>query len=186
MRWSTSRRRALTTLGAGLGMLFLSCSGDGDCAAGNPLMPQCESITRSPPPSEPHVVFSSDRDGNWEIYSMNSDGTGVTRLTDNPAADIAPRWSPDGRQIAFHSGRDGNFEIYVMNADGSGSRNLTNRPSQESFAHWSPDGTRILFQSDIDGNFEIYVVNSDGAASLALLSIRLSMAIPDGPLMAGA
>ena len=67
------------------------------------------------------IVFSSTRDGNSEIYSMNADGSDQTRLTSHPSADAFPAWSPDGDRIAFTSNRDGKFEIYVMNADG-GSR----------------------------------------------------------------
>ena len=72
------------------------------------------------------IAFASDRDGNWDIYAMNSDGSGLVRLTNNSADDYDPSWSPDGRRIAFHSYRDGNWEIYAMNADGSGLVRLTN------------------------------------------------------------
>src|SRR5437762_10435424 len=65
------------------------------------------------------LAFTNVADGNAEIYVINSDGTGSTRLTENPAADFEPAWSPDGARIAFTSDRDGNTEIYVMNADGS-------------------------------------------------------------------
>ncbi len=71
------------------------------------------------------IVFSSNRDGNSEIYSMNSDGTGATRLTNNLAVDAFPAWSPDRSKIAFTSNRNGNFEIYSMNADGSSPVRLT-------------------------------------------------------------
>jgi Tol biopolymer transport system component len=54
-----------------------------------------------------------------EIYVMNANGSGLTRLTNNMAVDGAPAFSPDGSKIAFTSDRDGNYEIYVMNADGS-------------------------------------------------------------------
>ena len=88
------------------------------------------------------IVFTSNRDDpnsatcsqffcNHEIYVMNADGSGQTRLTDNPASDTQPAWSPDGSRIVFTSNRDEpnpstcshflcNHEIYVMNADGSG------------------------------------------------------------------
>ena len=66
------------------------------------------------------IAFSADRDGYREIYVMNADGTGQTRLADNPSADRIPSWSPDGSRIAFYSNRDGNWEIYVMNSDGTG------------------------------------------------------------------
>jgi TolB protein len=70
------------------------------------------------------------RDGNSEIYLMNADGTGVTRLTSDAAYDAEPAWSPDATRIAFartlwDSEQNPVFEIYVMNADGSGVRGLT-------------------------------------------------------------
>ena len=70
-------------------------------------------------------AFASDRDGNNEIYMMNANGTGQTRLTNNSASDSDPAWSADGTKIAFVSNRDGNFEIYKMNADGTGQTGVT-------------------------------------------------------------
>ena len=82
------------------------------------------------PPLWGKIVFYSDRDGNYEIYTMNADGSNQTRLTFNQAGDFAPAWSPNGRQIVFASFRDDehladigldehNAEIYVMDADGT-------------------------------------------------------------------
>ncbi len=65
------------------------------------------------------IAFNSDRDGDWEIFVMNPDGTEVRQLTDNDDRDWLPAWSPDGKRIAFASGRDGDWEIFVMNADGT-------------------------------------------------------------------
>ncbi len=86
------------------------------------------------------IAFVSDRDGNFEIYVMNADGSGQTNLTNNPAVDglLGIDWSPDGSRIAFTSDRDGNDEVYVMNADGSGLTNLTNNPADDSHPAWSP------------------------------------------------
>ena len=64
------------------------------------------------------IAFHTTRDVFTEIYTMNSDGSGLTRLTNNAADDQVPAWSPDGSQIAFTSSRDGNEEVYVMNSDG--------------------------------------------------------------------
>ena len=83
------------------------------------------------------IAFVSTRDaGNPEIYVMNADGTGPTRLTNNPVVDQQPSWSPDGQRIAFTSQRDGNPEIYVMNADGSGPTRLTINAAADSAPNW--------------------------------------------------
>jgi Tol biopolymer transport system component len=115
-----------------------------------------------------HIAFTSSRDGNDEIYVMDPDGTGQTRLTDNPADDYAPAWSPDRSKIAFTSERDGNREIYVMNADGTGQTRLTNNPADDTYPDWSPDGSKMAFTSDREGNDEIYVMNADGTGQINL------------------
>lgn len=84
------------------------------------------------------IASHSDRDGNFEIYIMNADGSGVTRLTDNQAYDWKPCFSPDGQKIAFPSDRDGNWEIYIMNADGSEQRRLTDNPAYDDVPCFSP------------------------------------------------
>src|SRR5207247_8089948 len=89
------------------------------------------------------IAFMSLRDGNWEIYVMNADGSGVRNLTSSPADDAIQTWSPDGSKIAFATNRDGNWEIYVVNANGSGARNLTNNPANDDSPAWSPHGTKI-------------------------------------------
>ena len=71
------------------------------------------------------LAFSSTRDGNLEIHTMNADGSGETNLTQNAAWDDGPAWSPDGQKLAFISDRDGNSEVYGMDANGSNQTNLT-------------------------------------------------------------
>jgi len=114
------------------------------------------------------IVFQSDRNGNTDIYVINADGSGETRLTDNSFRDWVPCWSPDGTKIAFVSGRNGNDEIYVMNADGSAQTRLTDNSFRDLAPCWSPDGTKIAFVSDRDGNDEIYVMNADGSGQTFL------------------
>lgn len=124
-------------------------------------------------PDGARIAFESARDdpnpGNcganclYHLYVMNADGSGVTRLTDGPANDLFPTWSPDGTRLAFASGRDGNWEIYVMNASGGGVKRLTSNPAEDFSPAWSPDGTRIAFDTNRDGNYEIYVMNADGS-----------------------
>lgn len=87
------------------------------------------------------IAFMSDRDGNdqiYEIYIMNVDGSGQVRLTNNPAIDVFPSFSPDGSKIAFASYRDGNAEIYIMNVDGSEQVRLTNNPAVDTSPSFSP------------------------------------------------
>ena len=124
-----------------------------------------DSPTSSPAGSSAagRIAFRSSRDGNSEIYVMNADGSGITRLTNRPEPNFNPAWSPDGRRIAFTSDRDGNFEIHVMNADGSGITQLTNHPERDWLPAWSPDGRRIAFDSSRDGNRDIHVMNADGS-----------------------
>jgi TolB protein len=116
-------------------------------------------------PDGRRIAFVSDRDGNAEAYVVNSDGSGLRRLTRDPAFDQLGAWSPDGRKIAFVRGtRDTNGQlrgqaIYVMNADGSGLRLLARGQGPA----WSPDGRQIAFRSGRDGNGEVYVVNADGS-----------------------
>jgi Tol biopolymer transport system component len=106
------------------------------------------------------IAFSSYRDGNFDIYTTEADGSNVQRLTNNPASDSSPKWSPDGTKIAFISNRDGNPtpDIYVMNADGT-NQTRTNNPVIEDDLDWSPDSTRIVFGSI----GSISVMNADGS-----------------------
>lgn len=114
------------------------------------------------------IAFASDRDGNAEIYVMNSDGTGQNRLTFNTAGDNRPSFSPGGAQIAFDSDRDGNLEIYVMDSNGNNQTRLTNNSVFDADPCFSPDGTKIAFSSNRDGNAEIYVMEANGSNPIRL------------------
>ena len=109
----------------------------------------------------------------FNLYVVNSDGSGLRNLTPKlaaggrpglgPASD--PAWSPDGQKLAFVRLNAGHGEpIYVVKADGSGLRNLTPKPVGAYAAPaWSPDGRKIAFVSDRDGNSEVYVMNANGS-----------------------
>ena len=102
------------------------------------------------------LAFASDRDGNAEIYTMQPDGTGQTRLTDNPWDESEPAWSPTGRRIVYASDRVGNVDVY-LSTNGKEQR-LTDHPAADYSPAWAPDNRRIAFTSRRDGNEEIYVV----------------------------
>ncbi|HET7856936.1 MAG TPA: C25 family cysteine peptidase, partial [Gaiellaceae bacterium] len=108
------------------------------------------------------IVFETNRDGNLEIYRMDADGSGVTRLTNDPASDGGPALSPDGTRVAFWSDRTENTDIYAMGVDGGGVTRLTTAVATDDQPAYSPDGTKIAFVSRRDGDAEIYVMNADG------------------------
>ena len=129
------------------------------------------------------IVFSSNRDGNDEIYVMNADGSARVDLSRNPASDTQPEWSPSGTQIAFASDRGGGYDVYVMNADGSGVTRLTTGGSNTRPV-FTADGRYIVFTSTRDGNAEIYRMDLDGSDQTNLThdpgDDRLPAAAPKG------
>ena len=104
-------------------------------------------------PDGKQVVFQSDRTGVFEIYIVNTDGSGLRRITRQKEPDETPVWSPDGRKIAFVSNHDrradnrGNLQLYIMNPDGSGVTKLLDNMETVEDARpvWSYVGTKILF-----------------------------------------
>gem|GEM_PF-441485 len=119
-------------------------------------------------PGGKQLAFTSDRDGDFEIFTLDVVEAVIMQLTNNSAADEEPAWSPDGSRIVFQSDRDGNDEIYLMNADGTNQVRLTNNAAHDGKPAWSPDGLKIAFETDRDGNREIYVMNADGSSPVNL------------------
>jgi TolB protein len=128
------------------------------------------------------LAYDSDADGDFEIYTVNPDGTGKTKLTNNSARDVNPAWSPDGSKILFQSDRLGAFaqyhDIWVMNADGSNPQRIVDMPRPVGPVVWSPDGSRIAFSyhdcpcgdppSYLTGY--LYVANADGSGATPIAS----------------
>ena len=106
---------------------------------------------------------------NSDIYAVNSDGTELTRLTDNDRANREPAWSPDGERIAFSSSRGhAHSSVHVMNVDGANPKTTWGIAAGYDLA-WSQDGERIVFTDYpgdgdiIEGDTEIYAINADGS-----------------------
>jgi len=145
--------------------LFSACAANGDSAntgggdIGNASSPAVSDNGTS------RIAFVSNRDGDFEIYTMASNGSDVRQLTANESDDWNPAWSPDGTRIAFIFGPDGGREIYTMAPDGSDVRQLTDIDGgfYPISVSWSPDGSRLAFESDHDGDNGIYTISSDGS-----------------------
>jgi TolB protein len=119
--------------------------------------------------TSPKIAFFTNRDGNYEIYSMDEDGSNPRRLTDTLSSEGHPAWSPDGKAIAFVSDRDGGLGIYVMQADGSNQTKLFSGGIEVRDPAWSPDGSRIAFVGTRSGySYEIFVINTDGSGQVNL------------------
>lgn len=137
-------------------------------------------------PDGKQIAFSSNQDGNTDIYVMDADGSHLIQLTQDSlatfyflqsATDVEPAWSPDGQHLLFTSGRGNkmmsyvDLDIYVMRPDGTQVTPLTNLPAilgvQQEPA-WSPDGQQIAFTSDTTGRLGLYVMNADGSNIRAL------------------
>ncbi len=119
------------------------------------------------PSNTARIAFTSLRDGNAEIYVMDADGGNQVNLTNHPAYDGIPDWSPDGTKIAFVSTRNGDAaQIYVMEADGKNPIRLTDGLRHKSAPDWSPDGGKIAFTVHPDFRDDVVhhidVMDADG------------------------
>ena len=109
------------------------------------------------------LVFHSARAGNLEIYRTDADGRDPQRITNDPAEDVWPDISPNGRFVAFASMRTGNREIFVLDLDEETVVNVSQSSGDDNWPRWSPNGRQIAFHSNRDGNYNIYVVDLDGS-----------------------
>jgi Tol biopolymer transport system component len=134
------------------------------------------SVQPSWSPDGTKLAFSSDREGDWEIFTMNPDGSEQTNVTgpnqDLPYDDRRPDWSPDGTRIIFEAVRLGAVEIVTADPDGTDELNLT-AEDDPPYANWNespsyrPDGSKIVFMSMVNNgadDWDIWVMDPDGAS----------------------
>jgi Tol biopolymer transport system component len=131
------------------------------------------------------IVFNSNGDplgtnpeGDFEIFTMDIDGSNVFQVTNNAVLDSGPKWSPDCSTISYNSlDTGGSLDIFRIDADGTGQVNLTNTPGVfDAFSAFSPDGTRIVFSSNRDGNFEIYTMDATDGGNVTRLTFTADRA----------
>lgn len=114
-------------------------------------------------------AWMSNRTGNYEIFRMRMDGGSLMNLTNSPANDMEPDWSPDGASIVFTSERDGNGEVYRMTGTGTGQTNLTNNPGEtDNLATWSPNGTQIAYTVSSSGG-SLWRMSASGAGKVEIV-----------------
>ena len=162
------RIRAWLPLALNTALVLGACGGDdpGRPPGDDGTAPQTTSA-----PSGPNLIAYTKAVGeaeNEEIFVISPDGSGERQLTDDPAADVHPAWSPDGSRIAFVSDRGGADAIHVMNADGSNPVALVTPAAEDDvqdWPAWSPDGARIAF---VEGG-GIFSVAADGSDRQTIL-----------------
>jgi len=150
MNLSAPSRATTATFRAAQAVLLLIC-GLGTARYGT----EVQALRQAARQEAARILFDSNRDGHFEIYAMDVDGSNQQRLT-NSLGSEGPAWSPDRKRIAFTTGE----WIAVMDADGASARLLTRTEGDESGGpRWSPDGKRFAFKN----KGEIYVMNVDGS-----------------------
>ncbi len=119
-------------------------------------------------PATAKIAFTSNRDGNFEIYTMNPDGSDQINLTQHRASDQSPVWSQTGEQILFVSDRHGTKDLYLMDADGTNARKVFANLVGRQHPTWSPDGKQLAYHRF--DKLAIYVALSNGESEEKLVS----------------
>ncbi|RKU38138.1 hypothetical protein C6496_07500 [Candidatus Poribacteria bacterium] len=140
-------------------------------------------------PGTPYITFASNRAGSWDLYMIDVNGKDLLSLTNHPADELDPAWSPDGRFLAYVSNQDGNFDIYLMDAHKQEHWQLTNFPGGASDLTWSPDGQWIAYAHDAVGrqDTDIYRIDINGKNLKRLTNLGLDYGpawSPDGQWLA--
>ncbi len=156
------------------------------CTSASPATSSDRSRYGSWSPDGSRIVFEREVDGDFEVFTMSSDGTDLLRLTHSPGGDGLPRYSPDGRHISFNSARDGERRIFVMDVNGKGVRALPRGAGFADGSAWSPDSKYVVFDSGIRGSGvrELYRVRADGSELQRLVQGDHAVYSPDGSQLA--
>ncbi|NOT09083.1 MAG: hypothetical protein HOP28_12860 [Gemmatimonadales bacterium] len=164
--WSPDGRRIVfVSIPAGGGQKHDVHMMNADGSGRAPVMqtPDAEEMAPNFGPGGRQIAFYSNRDGNWEVYVANADGSGARRMTEDPGNDLGPSFAPDGRSIAFTSTRSGAPRMYRMGADGTGATQLGEHAG--TTMSWARDGQRIAYVAQVDGSVGIFVMNQDGTGA---------------------
>ena len=129
------------------------------------------------------LAFTSNRDGDFDIYIVDIDGSGLRNLTNNGFADFDPAWSPDGTKIIYAVNEEpaetsSRSDLWVMNADGSNPIQLTDLSGNDADPDWSPSGDWVVFTSDTEGTFDLYIMDASGGNICQLTSISTNELTP--------
>jgi Tol biopolymer transport system component len=126
------------------------------------------------PPRPTRIAFMSDRDGNWEIYLMERDGSNPVNISNSPDNDWIPLHSPGQEQVLFASDRDGaGLDLFLVDLEGGDTTNITQTPeTNEIPIAWSPTGSNLVFVSDQGGAEEIFLRETTNSEEQLNLSER--------------
>jgi Tol biopolymer transport system component len=124
--------------------------------------------------SESLIAFTAERDGFMDIYTMQPDGQGVKRLTEETSNNHNADWSPDGTQIAYAGLRNNQYNLYIMDADGRNLRLIESDDSNPKYdVSWSPDGTQIAYQSrPVIGEYGISILTIATGETRLLITMK--------------
>jgi Tol biopolymer transport system component len=124
------------------------------------------------------LLYTMQTPGNFDIWTINADGSGNVPIITDSASDQGGSWSPDGTKIVFRSDRTNAGDIYIADANGANQLQLTSDPGKESHPSFSPDGKKIAF-TRADPDDEIWVMNADGSDAHRLTDNTIADAGPD-------
>jgi TolB protein len=166
-------------LGLGVGFATAGAFGLAGCSGGSrslappspntastspsPAPSNTPTATPTPPPLRGKIAFHRPVGQEFQIFTINADGSGETQLTKGPGSNYLAKWSRDGTKIAFIGDRPGaQSKVWVMNADGSGSHRVTSGTNKENVPVWHPDGTSLMYVEVEVSGWNLFTVALDG------------------------